>query len=82
MASHDPDSKKDSPGSARAFAVAWTLPFALVVSMVVGGVAGFLLDRWLHTKPLFLLVLGLVGLGFGIRDTLKTASMLDKKNGG
>ena len=80
MASQNPDSRKDS--SARAFAVAWTLPFALVVPMVLGGVAGFFLDRWLHTKPLFLLLLGLIGLGIGIRDTLKTASMLDKKNGG
>lgn len=82
MADRDPDSRKDSSGSAKAFAVAWTLPFALVVPMVIGGVAGFLLDRWLHTKPLFLLLLGFVGLGLGIREALKTASLLDKKNGG
>ena len=82
MGTENSDPSKDSRASAKAFAVAWTLPFALVVPMVIGGVAGFLLDRWLHTKPLFLLVLGLIGLGIGIRDVLKTASLLDKKDGG
>jgi F0F1-type ATP synthase assembly protein I len=60
-------------------ALAWTLPFSLVVPMVVGGGLGFLVDHWLHTKPAFLLVLGLVGLGIGIRDVVKTANLLDKK---
>jgi len=78
----NPGSRKDSSGSAKAFAIAWMLPFSLVVPMVIGGVAGFFLDRWLHTKPLFLLLLGLIGLGLGIRDVLKTLSLLDKKNGG
>jgi ATP synthase protein I len=77
-----PDQKpdrNDNAGSAKAFALAWTLPFSLVVPMLVGGGGGFLLDRWLHTKPLFLLLLGAAGLGLGIREVIKTASMLDKK---
>lgn len=82
MPGQDPGSRKDSQGGAKAFAIAWMLPFSLVVPMVIGGIAGFFLDRWLHTKPLFLLLLGLTGLGLGIRDVLKTLSLLDKKNGG
>ena len=66
----------------RAAAVAWTLPFALVVPMVVCGVAGYFLDRWLHTKPAFLVVLGIAGLAIGIREVVKTASLLDKKDDG
>ena len=58
--------------------MAWTLPFTLVVPMVVGGGIGYFADRWLHTKPLFLLLLGLAGLGIGIRDALKSAKLLDK----
>ncbi len=59
-------------------AIAWTLPFTLVVPMVLGGGLGYFLDRWLHTKPALLLVLGLLGLGLGIRDVLKSAKLLDK----
>jgi F0F1-type ATP synthase assembly protein I len=78
VASQDPNPLKIPPGSARAAAVAWTLPFTLVVPMVVAGAVGYFVDRWLHTKPLFLLVLGLGGLGIGIRDALKSAKLLDK----
>jgi F0F1-type ATP synthase assembly protein I len=62
MTSQDPDSRKLPPGAAKAVAIAWTLPFTLVVPMVLGGGLGYLVDRWLHTKPLFLLLVGLVGL--------------------
>jgi F0F1-type ATP synthase assembly protein I len=47
--------------------------------MVVGGGIGYVLDRWLHTKPAFLLILGLLGVALGVRDMIKTASLLDKK---
>jgi len=79
VASQDSNGLKIPPGSAKAAAVAWTLPFTLVVPMVVGGGVGYFADRWLHTRPLFLLVLGLLGLGIGIRDALKSASTLDNK---
>jgi ATP synthase protein I len=79
LAEDDSGNRKQSTGDARAAAVAWTLPFSLVVPAVVGGGIGYLLDRWLHTKPAFMLVLGLLGIGIGIREAMKTASLLDKK---
>lgn len=82
MAPEDRGSRKGSGDSARAFALAWSLPFSLVVPMVLGGGVGFLLDRWLHTKPIFMLVLGILGLGIGVREVVKTAALLDKKDGG
>jgi len=78
----DSDSRKENAQSAKAFAVAWSLPFQLIVPPLVGGGIGYLLDHWLHTKPLFMLVLGLLGFGLGIREVVRTAAMLDKKNGG
>src|SRR5229473_148316 len=39
-------------------AIAMELPFTLVGAILLAGGAGFLLDRWLHTKPIFMLVLG------------------------
>ncbi|MGH9715966.1 MAG: AtpZ/AtpI family protein [Candidatus Acidiferrales bacterium] len=76
----DQNPKKISPGTIKAIGVAWTLPFELVVPMLAGGGIGYLIDRWLHTAPLFMLVLGFVGFGLGIRGMLKAVSMLDKKD--
>jgi F0F1-type ATP synthase assembly protein I len=47
------------------------LPFVLVLSIVIGGFFGFLLDRWLHTRPAFTLILGGVGFYAGVRDVLR-----------
>lgn len=78
MASDEPENRKATAGTARAFAVAWTLPFELVVPALVAGAIGYLLDRWWHTQPIFMLVLGLVGMVLGIRNAVKAASLLDK----
>ena len=39
--------------------------------MLVGGGAGYLLDRWLHTSPWMMIVFGVIGFGTGIRDVLR-----------
>ena len=39
-----------------------TLGVAGAVALVIGGAAGYLIDRWVGTSPLFTLV----GLGFGV----------------
>ncbi|MGA9883208.1 MAG: AtpZ/AtpI family protein [Candidatus Acidiferrales bacterium] len=75
------DGKKIDPGTMKAIGIAWTLPFELIVPMLIGGGIGYLLDRWRHTSPMFILLLGFVGFGIGLRNLLKTASLLDKKNG-
>lgn len=51
--------------------MALELPFVLVLSIVIGGFFGFLLDRWLHTKPVLTLILGGVGFYAGVRDVLR-----------
>ena len=82
MAPEDRGPRKLSAESTRACALAWSLPFSLVVPMVLGGGVGFLLDRWLHAKPIFMLVLGILGLGIGVREVVRAAALLDKKDGG
>jgi F0F1-type ATP synthase assembly protein I len=78
----DPSQRKTPSGSLRQAAFAYSLPFTLIVPPVVGGGIGYLLDHWLHKLPLFTIVLGLLGFGIGLRDILKAASKLDKKDGG
>ena len=66
--SHIKEKAKDVSNQA---AIAMELPFVLVSAVVVGGGLGFFLDRWLHTKPIFLLVLGGIGFIAGVRDVLR-----------
>jgi F0F1-type ATP synthase assembly protein I len=53
------------------FALAMELPFVLVGAVVVGGLMGYFLDRWLHTKMVFTFLLGGIGFFAGIRDILR-----------
>ena len=76
--------RKDVSGAAKQFAIAMQIPFSLVVPVFAGGGIGYLLDKWLHTKFVFTLVLGILGFGIGLREVLKLASAADaasnKKN--
>jgi ATP synthase protein I len=75
--SQDPD----NGSTVRQIAIAMELPFMIVAPVVLGGAVGFFLDRWLHTKPILMIVLGLAGVVMGIYDALKTASASDKPLG-
>jgi F0F1-type ATP synthase assembly protein I len=52
-------------------ALAIELPFTLVGAVVFGGLIGYFLDHWLHTRFIFTFILG--GLGFfgGIKEVLR-----------
>ena len=52
-------------------AIAMELPFTFAGAILLAGGAGFLLDRWLHTKPIFTLVLGAIGFVAGVREVLR-----------
>lgn len=70
--SSPPPRKRPASDSASAqFANALELPIVLVSAIVVGGVMGYFLDRWLHTKPILTLLLGALGFYAGVRDVLR-----------
>lgn len=50
----------------------------LMVGVVVGLGIGWLLDRWLDTKPLFMIVLMILGMGAGILNVVRASKELDK----
>ena len=66
-----PPAAKDVKSFSQQFAQAMELPFVLVAAILVGGAIGFFLDRWLHTKPVFMMILGGIGFAAGIRDVLR-----------
>jgi len=51
--------------------LALELPFTLAGAVVVGGVIGYFLDRWLHTQPWLMLLLGGLGFYAGLREVLR-----------
>jgi F0F1-type ATP synthase assembly protein I len=63
-------------------ALAMELPFFLAGGALVGGLFGYLLDRWLHTKPFLMIVLGAVGFAVGLRDMLKRLQKSDSDDTG
>jgi ATP synthase protein I len=63
--------EKQAKGFSRQFATAMELPFVMVGTIVVGGLIGFLLDRWLHTRPFLMLILGALGFFGGVREVLR-----------
>ncbi len=82
MPSDNNDNKDDkltpteerAAGFSRQFATAMELPFILVAAIAVGGLIGYFLDSWLHTKPYLMLVFGFLGFFGGLRDILRRAS--------
>jgi F0F1-type ATP synthase assembly protein I len=69
-----PPPHKEPKSESRQFAVALELPFILVSAIVIGGLLGYLLDRWLHIRPIMTLILGGLGFYAGLRDVLKRVS--------
>jgi F0F1-type ATP synthase assembly protein I len=72
----DPTSSQEPPQEkaknfSNQFALAMELPFVLVAAVIVGGLMGYFIDRWLHTKMIFTVVLGGIGFFAGIRDILR-----------
>jgi ATP synthase protein I len=66
--------QQGAAGFSRQFAMALELPFILVGAIIVGGLIGYLLDDWLHTKPYLMLVFGFLGFFGGLRDLLRRLS--------
>ena len=66
----------------RQLAMVMELPFLIVGAVVVGGLFGFLLDRWLGTPPAFLLILGAIGFYAGLREMMRRLNDVRGKNVG
>ena len=59
-------------------ALAMELPFTLVGAVMLGGVLGYFLDHWLHTKLVFTLILGGLGFAGGLKEVLRRLSQTEQ----
>jgi len=62
---------------ARQLAMAMELPIVLLASIMTGGLLGYGLDYWLHTRPICMLIGGGLGFVAGIRELLRRLSKSD-----
>jgi ATP synthase protein I len=58
-------------------ALAMELPFTIVGAVLLGGLLGYFLDRWLHTRLIFTFLLGGLGFAGGIKEVLRRLSQSD-----
>jgi ATP synthase protein I len=58
--------------------MALELPFLLIIGVLIGGGGGYLVDRWLKTSPVLMLVGGALGFGGGMADILRRLGRSEK----
>jgi F0F1-type ATP synthase assembly protein I len=56
------------------------LGFILPAAAMGGFGLGWLLDRWLHTSPIFALILGVVGAAAGVVDILRVLNRAEAQD--
>ena len=68
------DGKKDGivAEASRDSNIAWRVMADIISAPAMGLLIGFALDRWLGTKPLFILVCFFIGLGAGFLNAYRT----------
>jgi ATP synthase protein I len=63
--------QKDARDMTVKSALAMELPFTLVGAVIVGGFLGYLLDKWLHTAPWMMVILGGFGFAGGVSEVVR-----------
>ena len=71
MKSESPGERKRVKDFGNQTALAMELPFTLVGAVVFGGLVGYFLDKWLHTGPWLMMVLGGLGFFAGVREVIR-----------
>ncbi len=69
----DPDGGKDAKGL-QALGALSAVGIAFVLAVVIGFLAGYGLDSWLGTKPLFTIVFFFIGVAAGVLNVVRTAA--------
>ncbi len=55
-----------------------TLGLEMGLSVAVGAIIGYYLDKWLHTEPWLLIIFLLFGVGAGFRSLYRALKRLQK----
>lgn len=59
---------------------AWRLSVEVIAAFLVCGVLGWVIDDWLDTKPVFLLVFVVIGMVVGVYNVYKVAKAMNPED--
>jgi len=67
-----------SKNSPNIIGLAFRIGTELVAAVFVATFIGYYLDKWLGTKPIFIIILFMVGVAAGIFNVVRSAKMINK----
>ena len=70
-----------SEGASAGMGLGFRIAIELVAGIAVGVLIGFFLDRWLGTRPLFLVVFLFLGAAAGVMNIYRAAKGIDESVG-
>lgn len=59
---------------------AWRLSVEMIAAFLVCGGIGWMLDKWLDTRPVFLLVFVVIGMVVGVYNVYKVAKAMNPED--
>jgi ATP synthase protein I len=71
--------EKKEGSNAASLGTALKISTELVAAVIVGTTIGFLLDNWLGTKPLLIIIFFFMGVTAGILNVFRSAKKMHKK---
>lgn len=71
-------SAEESAARGRAMGIAFRIATDMIAGVAVGGFIGWVLDRWLGTAPILLIVFLLLGIAAGLRNSVRAARQLQE----
>ena len=72
------DQRPKGGKSGKATGIAYRIAIELVLAVVVSVYIGYLLDSWLETKPLFLVIFFFLGVAAGIKNVIRASEQMQK----
>lgn len=70
--------EKENEARGKAMGIAFRIATDLVAGVAVGGFLGWVLDNWLGTAPILLIVFLLLGIAAGLRNSIRAAKKLQE----
>jgi len=74
---HGAMSKRDGGVAPGSLGIAFRFGIELGAALFVGAGLGWLLDHWLHTAPIFIVIMFILGAAAGIRNVMRAAVELN-----
>ncbi|HEY3638319.1 MAG TPA: AtpZ/AtpI family protein [Rhizomicrobium sp.] len=71
------DTKREPGAPTGSLGIAFRFATELVVAIGFCTGLGWLLDRWLHTAPIFIVIMFVLGAAAGIRNVMRAAAELN-----